>query len=108
MISLFRPCTVQSLYSSASYLPFFCMFFIFLLILIDHSFLHFLTSYHSSFAFRRRPVSSFLLFLLIHSFIHSSYFYSAFSSPRLLRGAPDYSNDTMSELTRRSATGNCE
>jgi len=26
----------------------------------------------------------------------------------LLRGAPDYSIDTVSELTRRSATGNCE
>jgi len=46
--------------------------------------------------------------LLIHSFIHSGYFYSASSSPLLLRGAPDYSIDTVSELTRRSATGNCE
>src|SRR6218665_1899785 len=26
----------------------------------------------------------------------------------LLRGAPDYSIDTVAELTRRSATGNCE
>ena len=34
------------------------------------------------------------------------YFYSASPSPLLLRGAPDYSNDTVSELTRRSATGN--
>src|SRR6218665_77268 len=25
----------------------------------------------------------------------------------LLRGAPDHSSDTVSELTRRSATGNC-
>ena len=35
-------------------------------------------------------------------------FYSASSSPTLLRGASDYSIDTLSELTRRSATGNCE
>ena len=41
-------------------------------------------------------------------FIHSRYFYSASSSPLLLRGAPDYSIYTMSELTRRSTTGNYE
>src|SRR6218665_982211 len=39
---------------------------------------------------------------------HFGYFYSTSSSPLLLRGAPDYSIDTVSELTRRSATGNCE
>src|SRR6218665_654792 len=33
-----------------------------------------------------------------HSFIHSSHFYSAPSSPLLLRGAPDYSTDTVSEF----------
>ena len=46
-----------------------------------------------------------------YSFIHSGYFYSTSSNPQLLRGAPDYSIDivtTVSELTRRSATGNCE
>ena len=32
------------------------------------------------------------------SFIHSSHFYSAPSSPLLLRGAPDYSTDTVSEF----------
>ena|SRR6218665_936744 len=32
------------------------------------------------------------------SFIHSYHFYSAPSSPLLLRGAPDYSTDTVSEL----------
>ena len=42
------------------------------------------------------------------SFFYSGNFYSAFSSPLLLKGAPDYSIDTVSELTRRSATGNCE
>src|SRR6218665_63911 len=42
----------------------------------------------------------------IHSFIHSRYFYSASLSPLLLRGAPDYSIDTVSELTHRSVTGN--
>ena len=35
----------------------------------------------------------------IHSaLIHSGYFYSAPSSPLLLRGAPDYSTDTVSEF----------
>jgi len=43
---------------------------------------------------------------VIHSFIHTGYFYSTSSSPLLLRGAYDYSIDTVSELTRRSATGN--
>src|SRR6218665_836332 len=33
-----------------------------------------------------------------HSFIHSRHFYSAPSSPLLLRGAPDYSTDTVSEF----------
>src|SRR6218665_3096925 len=33
-----------------------------------------------------------------HSFIHSGHFYSASSSPLLLRGAPDYSTDTVSEF----------
>ena len=42
------------------------------------------------------------------SFIHSGYFYSASSCALLLRGAPDYSIDTVSELTRRSATCNYE
>ena len=32
--------------------------------------------------------------LFIHPFIHSGYFYSASSSPLLLRGTHDYSNDT--------------
>ena len=36
--------------------------------------------------------------ILIHSFIHSGHFYSAPSSPPLLRGAPDYSTDTVSEF----------
>src|SRR6218665_2990349 len=31
-------------------------------------------------------------------FIHSGHFYSAPSSPLLLRGAPDYSTDTVSEF----------
>src|SRR6218665_3469598 len=35
---------------------------------------------------------------VIHSFIHSGHFYSATSSPLLLRGAPDYSTDTVSEF----------
>src|SRR6218665_2968301 len=34
--------------------------------------------------------------------IHSGYFYSAFSSPVLIRGVPDYSTDTLSESTCRS------
>src|SRR6218665_1695371 len=34
----------------------------------------------------------------IHSFIHSGHFYSAPSSPPLLRGAPNYRTDTVSEF----------
>src|SRR6218665_3543818 len=34
----------------------------------------------------------------IYSFIHSGHFYSAPSSPLLLRGAPDHSTDTVSEF----------
>src|SRR6218665_643382 len=34
----------------------------------------------------------------IHSFIHSGHFYSVPSSTLLLRGAPDYSTDTVSEF----------
>ena len=33
--------------------------------------------------------------MLCHSFIHSGYFCSTSSSPLLLRGAPDYSIDTV-------------
>jgi len=36
--------------------------------------------------------------------IHSGYFNSAYSSPLLLRGVPDYSIDIVSELKRPSAT----
>ena len=36
--------------------------------------------------------------IVIHSFIHSDHFYSALSSPLPLRGAPDYSTDTVSEF----------
>src|SRR6218665_1474749 len=35
---------------------------------------------------------------IVHSFIHSGHFYSEPSSPLLLRGAPDYSTDTVSEF----------
>src|SRR6218665_3992224 len=34
----------------------------------------------------------------VYSFIHSGHFYSAPSNPQLLRGAPDYSTDTVSEF----------
>src|SRR6218665_354899 len=44
----------------------------------------------------------------LNSFIHSRYFYSAYSSPLLHRVATDCSIDTVSELTPRSSTGNCE
>src|SRR6218665_3841448 len=48
----------------------------------------------------RRPVCQRILYRVstIHSFIHSGHFYSAPSSPLLLRGAPDYSTDTVSEF----------
>jgi len=42
------------------------------------------------------------------SFIRSGHFYSASSSPLLLRGTHDYSIVTVLELTWRSTTGNCE
>jgi len=45
---------------------------------------------------------------MVYSFIHSRHFYSASSGPLLLRGAPDYSTDTVLELTCSSATGNYE
>ena len=38
-----------------------------------------------------------------YSFVRSGCFYSASSNPLLLRGAPDYSIHTLSELTPRSA-----
>jgi len=41
-------------------------------------------------------------------FIHSGYFYSASSSPLLLRGTLDYRSDTVLELACRSTIGNCE
>ena len=45
---------------------------------------------------------------IIHSFINSWCFYSTSSSPLLLRSTPDYSIDTLSELTCRNATWNCK
>ena len=36
--------------------------------------------------------------MFIRSFIHSGHFYSAPSSPLLLRVAPDYSTDSVSEF----------
>ena len=43
----------------------------------------------------------------IHSFIHSGHFYSAPSSPTplLLRGAPDYSTDTVSRRSAQATAG---
>ena len=43
-----------------------------------------------------------------YSFIHLGYFYSPYSSPLLLTGAPTYSIDDVSKLTCQSATGNYE
>jgi len=45
--------------------------------------------------------------MYIYILIHSGFLYGA-SSSHILIGSPDYSIDTVSELTRRSATGNCE
>ena len=47
--------------------------------------------------FLRFPYPSSIV-LFIHSFIHPGHFYSAPSSPLLLRGDPDYSTDTVSEF----------
>jgi len=41
-----------------------------------------------------------------NSLIHSEYFYSVSSSPLLLRGAPNFSIDIVSELPCQKATGN--
>src|SRR6218665_4013486 len=41
----------------------------------------------------------------IHSFIHSGHFYSAPSSPLLLRAPPDYSTDTVSEFHAHATAG---
>src|SRR6218665_931094 len=38
------------------------------------------------------------IYSFIHSFNHSGHFYSALSSPILLRSAPNYSTDTVSEF----------
>ena len=40
----------------------------------------------------------YIKYIAINSFIHSGHFYSAPSSPLPLRGAPDYSTDTVSEF----------
>jgi len=40
------------------------------------------------------------------TFIHSGYFYNASLNPLLLRGAPDYNINIVSELTLRSVIGN--
>ena len=47
---------------------------------------------HDLYVYSERNLPSF------HSFIHSGYSYSAPSSPLLLRGAPDYSTDTVSKF----------
>src|SRR6218665_1619996 len=47
---------------------------------------------------QRRPKHDIALERNPSSFIHSGHFYSAPSSPLLLRGAPDYSTDTVSEF----------
>ena len=51
----------------------------------------------------RQSISLWPVHSFIHSFIHSGHFYSAPSSPLLLRGAPDYSKDTVSEFHAEAA-----
>jgi len=63
--------------------------------------------YNNNYYFRWHHVAGLLRYTSCnspHSFIHSGYFYSASFNPLLLRGAPDCSIDTVSELTRRNAT----
>jgi len=48
------------------------------------------------------------VFTALQSFIHSGCFNSTYSSPLLLRGAPDYCIDYVSELIRQNVTGNCK
>src|SRR6218665_2934271 len=49
-----------------------------------------------------------ILITFIYSFIYSVYFYSASSSPLLIRGAPDTVRIYCVGVSRRSATGNCK
>src|SRR6218665_289433 len=51
-----------------------------------------------------RTITKKVLYLTIHSFIHSSHFYSTPSSLLLLRCAPDYSTDTVSEFHAEAHT----
>ena len=78
-----------------------------LIMLISSTFVNYLKSAILD-VFILHTTSSHSFIRSIHSFIHSRYFYSASLSPLLLRGAPDYSIDIVSELTCWSATGNCE
>src|SRR6218665_1506183 len=48
-----------------------------------------------------------ILTLFIHSFINSGNFYSASSSPHLLRGAPDYITRILYRSFKPKRTGNC-
>ena len=52
------------------------------------------------FSFLKITVHYCCCFKCYFSFIHLGYFYTISLSPLLLRGAPDYSIDTVSELTR--------
>ena|SRR6218665_3842542 len=47
-------------------------------------------------------VYGFIPAISMYAFIHSGHFYSASSSPLLLRGAPDYSTNTVSEIRAES------
>src|SRR6218665_3205218 len=57
-----------------------------------------ITSYRYNYCFHTKLIC-FTVSHVYYSFIHSfSHFYSTPSSPLLLRGAPDYSMDTVSEF----------
>jgi len=53
----------------------------------------------SEYLFQARCTTRNLVLTSLDHFIHSGCFYSASSSPPLLRGAPNFSIDTVSELT---------
>src|SRR6218665_4138036 len=83
-----------------------------------HSFIHSFRAYFKQDLQLHKTSVYTLPFSIVHvnTYLHTKicsayllkYLYSTSSSPLLLRGSPDYSIDMMWELTRRSATGNCE
>src|SRR6218665_1009497 len=97
-------CTYTSMYKNTYGNIIFCALHVFLLSLMhlsrDFTRSRYLQKFTKSYFCIDIKLSEFI------SFIHSGHFYSAPSSPLLLRGAPDYSTDTVSEF-HAEAHSNC-